>query len=127
MREGPVPRPRTREIVEQRLRQAFAHYDPVALGGAVGTVAAGGFFLANAVLLLRPEEPKGPTLSLLGQYLFGFEVSWGGSLIGLLEVGLGGFVFGYVLARMINLLVSTAEIALWRNLERIRGSEQAHR
>ncbi len=125
--EGRARRPQTREIVEQRLRQAFAHYDPVALGGAVAAVAAGGFFLATAVLLLRPEEVKGPTLSLLGQLLFGFEVSWGGSLIGLLEAGIGGFAFGYVLARMINLLVSTAEIALWHELDRIQGAEQADR
>ncbi len=121
--EGRAARLETREILDERLRQAFAHYDPVALGGAVGAIAAGGLFLATAVLLLRPEELKGPTLSLLGQYLFGYEVSWSGSLIGLLEAGAGGFAFGYVQARMINLLVSTAEIALRRELETIRDSD----
>ncbi len=112
-----------RETVENRLRQAFARFDPVALGGAVGAVAAVGLFLATAVLLLRPEELKGPTLSLLGQYFYGYEVSWSGSVIGALEAGVGGFAFGYVLAQTINLLVSTAETALRSELEKIRDSD----
>ncbi len=124
MMAGQAAGPRTREVLEERLRQAFAHYDPVALGSAVGAVAAVGLFLATAVLLLRPEELKGPTLSLLGQYFFGYEVSWGGSLIGLLEAGAAGFAFGYVLAHMINRLVSTAEIDLRREIETIRGMDR---
>ncbi len=121
---GRVAGARTRETVNERLRQAFAHFDPVALGVAVGAVAAVGLFLATAVLLLRPEEPKGPTLSLLGQFLFGYEVSWGGSVIGFLEAGAAGFVFGYVLARMINGLVAIVEVDLRSELERIRDSDE---
>lgn len=112
-----TPQAVTSPGIEERLRQAFARYDPVALGGAIGVVAACGLFLVTAILLLRPEEPKGPTLSLLGNYLFGYEVSWGGSLIGCLGAGVFGFCFGYVLARMINLLASAIETALRREIQ----------
>jgi hypothetical protein len=106
--------------LEERLRQAFARYDPVALGGAVGTTSALGLFVATAILLLVPYEPKGPTLSLLGNYLFGYEVTWAGSLLGSLEAGALGLGFGYVLARMINGLISAVETGLRRELQMTR-------
>ena len=87
------------------LAETFARYDPVALGGAVGTVAGLGVFTATAVLLLQGGQPLGPNLSLLGQYLFGYQVSWGGALTGLVEAGAGGFAYGWVMARLINRLV----------------------
>jgi hypothetical protein len=106
--------------IEERLRQAFAHLDPVALGGAVGTLAAVGLFVATALLLLRPEEPKGPTLSLLGHFFFGYDVSWPGSLVGLVEAGIFGFGFGYLLARLLNAVVSLVETSLRRDLEMVK-------
>ncbi len=115
-----TPRPAVAPSLEKRLLAAFARYDPVALGGAVGAVAALGLFLATAVLVLRPEEPKGPTLSLLGNYLFGYEVSWAGSAVGFLEAGLAGFGFGYLLARLLNAMISNAETTLRRELEMAR-------
>ena len=112
-----TPQPVAARGLEDRVREAFARYDPVALGGAVGIVAAVGLFTATVILLLRPEEPKGPTLSLLGQFLVGYEVSWLGSAVGLVEAGIFGFAYGYVLARILNALVSFAETALRRDLE----------
>lgn len=112
-----TPQPVVATAFEQRVREAFARFDPVALGGAVGIVAATGLFIATVILLLRPEVPKGPTLSLLGQYLVGYEVSWLGSVVGFVESGVLGFTYGYVLAQMLNLLVAFAETALQRDLE----------
>ena len=103
--------------LEERLRQAFARYDPVALGGAIGIVGALGLFVATAVLLLLPHEPKGPTLSLLGNYLFSYEVSWAGSMVGSAEAGVLGFGFGWILARLINTVVAAVEATLRRDLE----------
>jgi hypothetical protein len=57
------------------------------------------------VLLLRGGDPVGPTLSLLGNYLLGYQVSWPGAVLGWLEASLAGFAFGYGLARLINLVV----------------------
>jgi protoporphyrinogen oxidase len=112
-----TPEPAVSPSLEERLVEAFARYDPVALGGAVASVAALGLFLATAILLLRPEEIKGPTLSLLGQYLIGYQVSWSGSLVGMAEAALIGFGFGYSLARLLNGLVGAVETTLRRELQ----------
>jgi len=100
-----VPRPTREPDFADTLASVFARYDAVALGTAVGLVSGAIVMLATAVLLLRGGDPLGPNLSLLGQYLLGFEVSWFGAIIGFLEAGAGGFVFGYLLARVINFLV----------------------
>ena len=92
--------------VEETIREAFGRYDPVALGAASGIVLGVGLFLATAVLLLRGGHPVGPNLSLLANYLLGFEVSWPGAFVGLAEAGLGGFAFGWLLARLVNALVA---------------------
>ena len=112
-----TPQPVVTPEIEERLRDAFARYDPVALASAIGTVAAIGLFLATAGLLLRSEEPQGPTLSLLGHYFFGYDVSWAGGVVGALEAGAVGFGFGYLLARLLNGVVSLVETSLRRDLE----------
>jgi len=105
---SPVGEPRLEELSAA----AFARYDQIALGSAVGLVSAGLVFLATAVLLIRGGDPLGPTLSLLGQYLLGYQVSWAGAFVGATEAGLGGFLFGYVLAQLINMIVSFAELSV---------------
>jgi hypothetical protein len=56
-------------------------------------------------------------LSLLGNYFFGYTVSWRGLAVGLVEVGLAGFVFGWITARLLNLVVAGFENGLRRRLE----------
>ena len=108
----------TPERVENKLtnllEEAYSYYDPIALGGAFGITASLCLAFATAVLLLTSNETFVPMLSLLGNYLFGFAVSWPGMAVGMIEVGLHGFILGWLIARMINLLVSISE----RNLER---------
>ena len=72
-------------------------------------------FLATAVQLLQAGEPVGPTLSLLGICLLGFEASWGGAVIGLVEAGRVGI--GYLLARTINVSVGWHELMIRKRLE----------
>jgi protoporphyrinogen oxidase len=116
----PVMQPLAVDIDRELIRSAFARYDPLALGGAVGVVMGLGIFFATAVLLLRGGEPLGPTLSLLGNYLLGFEVSWPGAFLGLAEAGAAGFGFGHVLANAINAVVRWHERALLRQIEMSR-------
>lgn len=97
----------------ETVRRVFARYDPVALGAAIGLTAALTVFAATAVLLLKGGDVVGPTLSLLGHYLIGFKVSWAGALVGTVEAGLIGFVFGWVLAALINLVIGIHESAFW--------------
>jgi len=104
------------------IRSMFARYDPVALGVACGGVAGLGLFLATVILLFGPQ-PIGPSLSLLGNYLLGYQASWSGAFIGLLEAGVGGFGFGYLLARLLNGTISFHERALLRRAEMARVVE----
>jgi hypothetical protein len=100
--------------IDALLQAAFPYYDEVALGGAVGITATLGLGVATAVLLLGSNKGLVPMLSLLGNYLFGYEVSWPGLAVGVVEAGLLGFGLGWITGRLINLLTSVFE----RNLER---------
>ena len=57
-----------------------------------------------------------PMLSLLGNYLFGYQVTWPGLAVGMLEVGVGGFALGWTAAWLINRLVGAFERDLERRL-----------
>ena len=119
-----VPASLTREDEFAReVRAAFARYDPVALGAAVGTLLGVGLFLATSLLLVRGGNPPGPNLALLGEYFVGFEVTWTGALLGMLEAGLGGFAFGWLLARTINGVVGWHEAVFLNNVEMSRLME----
>lgn len=101
------------------LRTAFARYDPIALGFAVAIPAGFGLFAATAILLIEGSPNAGMNLALLSHYIVGFRVSWEGALIGLVEVGLLGFGFGWAMAKLINAVVGWQERALIRRLERL--------
>ena len=98
-------------------REAFARYDAVALGIAFGCVMGIGLFLATAILHVKGGDEVGPNLSLLSNYFFGYRVTWGGAVLGLIEGAVGGIVLGYVLARTINAVVALHERSLLRQLE----------
>jgi protoporphyrinogen oxidase len=102
--------------LEEVLAAAFARYDPLALGAAVGIVAGVGLFVATVLVLLRAPGDQGRMLGLLGQYLLGYEMSWVGAGIGLLGAGIAGFAFGWLLARMINGLIGWEELLLRRQI-----------
>ncbi len=106
-----------RPELEELVGQAFARFDPIALGTALGSIAALLLLAGTAVLLLEGGDPVGPTLSLLGQYLTGYRVSWTGALIGFVEAGVLGFGLGWLMAKLINLLVGATENSIRRRLE----------
>ena len=112
-----VPSPLETDPMVEALRAAFARYDGVALGSAVGSLMGFGLFFATVAVLLAGSEGVEPALGLLGQYFLGFEVSWSGALLGLLEAGAFGFGFGLLLAKAINATVALHERALIRRLE----------
>ena len=103
--------------VEELIRDAFARYDAVALGSAVGAVSGAALFVATAALLLRGGEDVGANLSLLGNYLLGFRMSWTGALYGLVEAGALGFAFGWLLAKLINFVIAVEEQRIVRRAE----------
>jgi hypothetical protein len=89
----------------------------VALGTAVGVVMGAGLFLATAFLMLRGGERVGANLSLLGQVLAGYGMTWPGAITGALEAGALGFGFGYVLAKAINFVIAAEEQSIVRRAE----------
>jgi hypothetical protein len=118
-----VPAP-ARAGIEALLRDAFATYDEVAMGGAVGITAMIVLALATGLLLVGVTEGFVPMLSLLGNYLFGYRVSWPGLAIGLVEAGILGFGLGWITARLINRLIAAAERDLERRLATLTTLEQ---
>jgi protoporphyrinogen oxidase len=111
-----VPERAKDPTLEELVRWAFAQYDAVALGVALGTVAGLGLFAATVMALLGPE-PRGPILHLLGHYFLGYQVTWPGAFLMLAEAWLGGFVGGWLIAKAVNLLVASYENSIRRRLQ----------
>ena len=59
-------------------------------------------FLMTVWLVIKGGPRVGPHLSLLGQYLIGYSVTWTGSVIGLLYGALIGGIVGWMIARIYN-------------------------
>ncbi len=74
----------------------------MALGTAIGAVPRIGVLLATIILLLKGGTFVGPRLGLLRNFLIGYEVTWLGALIGLIESSIGGFALGYTGASFRN-------------------------
>lgn len=88
------------------LMAAFARMDVVALAVAMGTVCAIGLWLLTVTLLVKGAPPDmhiGTHLGLLGIYLPGYSVSWGGSAIGAVYAWFIGAMIGLVWAVVWNL------------------------
>jgi len=100
---------------EEIIEIVFARLDPVAMGVAFGTVSGLVIFIATAIQIIKGGTAVGPNLSLLGHYLFGFQVTWGGALVGFLEGGIGGFAIGYLGASFRNWSMEAyAQFMRWR-------------
>ena len=72
--------------------------------------------VATVLPLVGSGEAFVPMLSLLGNYFFGFEVSWPGLAVGMIETGIVGFGLGWVTGKLINLLIRGFERSLERRL-----------
>ena len=69
-----------------------------AWGIAIGLLLGLGIFLATALLVVKGGPTVGPHLGLIGQYLPGYRVTWGGAFIGFIYL----FVIGYAIGRIIG-------------------------
>ena len=88
------------------LMAGFARLDVVALAVAVGAVCAIGLFLMTAILLIKGSPPgveTGTHLGLLGVYLPGYSVTWGGSIVGTLYAWIIGAFIGFIWGALWNL------------------------
>lgn len=69
-----------------------------AWGIAIGLLLGLGIFLATVLLVLKGGPNVGPHLALIGSYLPGYRVTWGGAFIGFIYL----FVIGYAIGRIIG-------------------------
>lgn len=85
---------------------AFLPLDKRALGVAFGLVGGLFVFLATVFALVAlGGDPTG--LELLGEYFYGYEVSWPGAFIGFFWGFVTAFVFAWFAAFMRNLALAT--------------------
>ncbi len=94
------------ETVPPSILLAFAPIHKVGLGVACGLLSGLLLFLATAVLILRGGPVVGPNLLLLSNYFPGFSVDWPGAVIGFLWAAAAGFVVGWLVAFLRNLLLA---------------------
>lgn len=95
------------QIVPNPLLLAFASIHRRALGVACGSVLGGLLSIATLILVgKRYDPPFG--LGLLGQFFWGYSVSWQGVFIGFVWGMVVGFIFGWSLA-----LVRNAAVWIW--------------
>jgi len=88
--------------IERLVLVELMRLNGVILGLVLGLVFGFGIFTATIILLIKGGEQVGPHLALLGQFFIGYQVTFGGSLIGFLYGLLFGFIVGYVIASIYN-------------------------
>jgi hypothetical protein len=92
--------------LERTLRRAFAPVHKRALGLASGIAAALGVFLVTAFHVMAAPQPA-LNLDLLAQYFYGYDVSWRGACVGAWWSFVVGFVAGWFVAFVHNLVTAT--------------------
>lgn len=100
--------------------QSLAKLDGKALGAAIGLLFGLIIFAATNFLIYKGGDEIGPNLALLGQFFIGYEVSFGGSLIGFVYGLMSGFVVGWLIATIRNLILT-----IYMSLIRLKGSMSA--
>lgn len=78
----------------------------VVMGVVLGLMAAAFIFLVTNFLVIRGGDPLGPHLALLGQFFYGYSVSFVGSLVGGFYGLILGFFVGWSTSRLYNLIVA---------------------
>lgn len=85
---------------------AFAPIHKRALGTAVGLVMAASVFLVTAIGIAVAEPPE--VLFLLGYFLPGHDVTWGGAFRGAVAAGFAFFVAAWFLAFCRNFVLAAS-------------------
>ena len=87
---------------DEDLSEEILRLNGVILGLVLGLMTGLALFLATNYLVIRGGEPLGPHLSLLGQFFYGYSVSFVGSLVGLVYGVILGYLIGWSAARIYN-------------------------
>ena len=90
----------------RRLTRAVVRLQAGVLGLVFAVLGGLTIFLMTAWLLIKGGPVVGPHLSLLGQYFYGYSVTWYGSLIGFGYGALVGGVAGWLIGAVYNAVAS---------------------
>jgi hypothetical protein len=101
----PTESAKTKSSLPPQLALAFAPVHKRALGLAVGLTVGVVLFAVTAFHVLAQPEHS-PEIALLSQYFYGYEVSWRGAAIGFAWGLMTGFVAGWFLAFVRNLVMA---------------------
>lgn len=99
------PEPVGQVSVDVVLARAFAPLHKRVLGTAIGLVFGLGVFAVTAVHVVL--QPPGPSLGILANYFYGYDVTWPGAFIGAWWGFVSGFVAGWFAAFVRNLAMAT--------------------
>ncbi len=98
------------------LALAFAPAHKFAMGVAVALAAAVSCFVMTAVPLVRGRPPA-LELELLANYFYGYDVTWGGAVLGAAWASFTGFVVGWFFAFLHNALLAFRLVVLTARAE----------
>ena len=105
------------DTLKERITHSFPRLDPVALGFSLGATAGLLIFAATVLLVIHGGVTVGPHLALLSNFVPGFTVTFGGSVVGMLGLFIFGFFFGSIFAYLRNLAVFIGARVLHRDIE----------
>jgi hypothetical protein len=91
---------------EELIRNAVVRLNGHILGFVFGTVAALIIFAATNFLVLKGGPQVGPHLRLLDQFLYGYSVTFLGSLVGAVYLFVIGYACGLFIAWIYNTVIA---------------------
>jgi hypothetical protein len=97
-------------ILKQVVLTRLLRLNATVQGLVTGIIAGLGIFITTNWLVLKGGDVVGPHLGLLAHFFIGYEVSFGGSLIGFMYAFATGFMVGYGVARIYNWIVDRREV-----------------
>ncbi len=97
---NPANPPRATLEADQASLNTIVDLNAQVLGITLGIMFGLGLFLATNFLILKGGLHVGATLQLLGQFFYGYKVTFVGSFIGAIY----GFVLGYVSGYLIGVI-----------------------
>lgn len=105
---------------EELIVQSLAKLDGKALGIALGLLLGLGILIATNFLIIKGGQVIGPNLALLSQFFIGYEITFSGSLIGMIYGLMAGFVIGWLIAVIRNFVVT-----IYIHIFKLKGSMSA--
>lgn len=91
--------------VEQRIARAVARLQAAVLGLVFGLVMGVGLFAMTAILVIDGGPFAGRHLNLLGEYFWGYSVTWPGAVIGFVWAFFTGVAIGGSIGLIYNRVV----------------------